>query len=181
MLNLLDERPWDLYHGSTHRLGIGSSSKDLLIEDTHDWYAQDDDGNVWYMCEEVDNYNYNEDTGELIDVTHEGAWETGLDVADMGVDAAAGIIMPAHPTVGDSYYQEWYRGEAEDMGLIVVLDVDVELESGETYEGCVRTLDWIPIEVVGFAYKFYAPGIGVVQEIELADEEVVQLVSVEYR
>ena len=27
-----------------------------LVEETFDWYAQDKDGNVWYLGEDVDNY-----------------------------------------------------------------------------------------------------------------------------
>ncbi len=44
-------------------------------------------------------------------------------------------------------------------------------------EGCLQTLEWISIEVSGFAYRLYAPRIGSVQEIELAGDETVQLVS----
>src|SRR3990170_8083774 len=56
---------------------------DVLIEDTHDWYAQDDAGNVWYMGEQVDNHNY-DDEGMLLNITHEGEWEAGKDVAGLG-------------------------------------------------------------------------------------------------
>ena len=35
----------------------GDENTGLLLEDTHDWFAQDDDGNVWYMGEDVDNYD----------------------------------------------------------------------------------------------------------------------------
>jgi hypothetical protein len=82
--------------------------EELLIEDTHDWYAQDDDGNVWYMGEEVINYEYNDD-GNVIGTDNEGAWEAGVD------GAIPGIIMKAVLTPGDSYQQEFYEGVAEDM------------------------------------------------------------------
>ena len=56
-----------------------------LTEDTFDWYAQDKDGNVWYL---------GEDTKELEDgqvVSTEGSWEAGVNGAE------AGIIMWADP------------------------------------------------------------------------------------
>ena len=99
----------------------------LLIEDTQDWFAQDDDGNVWYMGEDVINYEYDEDDN-LIETNHEGAWEAGVD------DALPGITMWADPQEKTSYYQEYYAGEAEDMGLVVAVDVEVELENGNRYE-----------------------------------------------
>src|SRR4030095_11886516 len=30
----------------------------VIEEDTHDFYAQDTAGNVWYLCEDVTNYVY---------------------------------------------------------------------------------------------------------------------------
>ena len=145
----------------------------VLIEDTHDWYAQDDDGNVWYMGEEVDNYNY-DDEGNLIDVDHGGAWETGLDVAGIGATANAGYIMRATPTAGDAYHQEYYEGEAEDMGEVVELDVPVTLSDGTEYT-CLKTRDYTPLEPDVSAFKYYAPGVGVVLEEE--EDVLVELVS----
>ena len=74
-----------------------------IVEDTLDWYAQDADGNVWYMGEAVQDF----EDGEL--VSTEGSWEAGVD------GAQPGIIMLADPQVGDYYQQELYEGEAEDQ------------------------------------------------------------------
>ena len=57
----------------------------ILIEDTDDWYAQDNDGNVWYFGEAVKNYNHAD--GSFKD-TH-GSWEAGVS------GAHAGIVMPS--------------------------------------------------------------------------------------
>ena len=46
---------------------------DLILEDTFDWYAQDDEGNVWYFGEIVVNYEY-DDEGNFLGVDGEGAW-----------------------------------------------------------------------------------------------------------
>lgn len=139
----------------------------LLIEDTVDWFAQDDAGNVWYMGENVDNYEYDED-GNVVDIDHEGSWEAGVDGAEPG------HVMKAAPVVGESYHQEFWEEEAEDMGLVVALGVTVEHEDGTTYDDCLQTLDWNPLEPDGLEYKFHAPGIGVVLEQALHEDEVIE-------
>jgi len=148
----------------------------VLIEDTRDWYAQDDASNVWYMGEEVDNYNYDEDDN-LIDITHEGAWEAGMDVAGLGVVALPGHVMKAMPTTGSVYHQEYYAGEAEDMAEIVALDVALTIDGTEY--STLQTRDFTPLEPDVNEYKYYASGIGVVREEVVGGDEVIDLVSVE--
>jgi hypothetical protein len=80
-----------------------------LIEDTVDWHAQDKEGNVWYFGEYTKEY----ENGKV--VSTEGSFEAGKD------GALPGIIMPADPKVGDSYRQEYYKGEAEDMAEVISL------------------------------------------------------------
>ena len=150
---------------------------DVLIEDTHDWYAQDDEGNVWYMGEEVDDHNY-DDEGNLIDITHGGAWEAGLDVVGAGVTAKPGYVMKASPAPGDIYHQEYYAGEAEDMGEVVALDVPVTLSDGTVYT-CLQTRDFTPLEPDVNEHKYYASGVGVVLEEVVDGDERVELISVE--
>ena len=144
---------------------------ELLIEDTYDWFAQDDAGNVWYMGEEVVNYEY-DDEGELIETNNDGAWEAGVD------GALPGIQMWANPTAGESYYQEYYEDEAEDMGMIVRLGVEVELEDGSIYDDCLQVLDWNPLEPGTLEYKFYAPGLGMIKEEKVGGDEVSELKGV---
>ena len=150
---------------------------DVLIEDTHDWYAQDDVGNVWYMGEEVDNYEY-DDEGNVIEINHEGAWEAGQDVAGLGTTAKPGYLMKASPSPGDVYHQEYYAGEAEDMGEVIALEVEVTLGDGTTYT-CMQTRDYTPLEPDVNEYKYYTPGIGVVLEEVVGGDERVELISVE--
>lgn len=77
-------------------------------EDTYDWYAQDRDGSVWY---------FGEHTKKLKDGAPDttGSFEAGVN------GALPGIIMPAHPQVGDQYRQEYAKGVAEDTGEVVSL------------------------------------------------------------
>lgn len=136
-----------------------------LVEDTYDWFAQDADGNVWYL---------GEDTCEVEDdacINNDGAWEAGVD------GARAGIIMPASPTAGQRYYQEYYDGEAEDRAVVVATDESVTVPAG-TYTGCVQTLDTTPLEPDVQEHKFYCDGVGVVLEVNLDNGERLELVSV---
>jgi hypothetical protein len=128
---------------------------DELKEDTFDWYAQDKDGNVWYLGEETKEY----EDGEV--VTTEGSWEAGVD------GAQPGIVMPADPAVGMAYRQEYYAGEAEDMAEIIAVGGSVEVPAGR-YEDVVTTKDWTPLEPEVIENKTYAPGVGAVHETLVA-------------
>jgi hypothetical protein len=123
----------------------------VVIEDTFDWYAQDADGNVWY---------FGEDTREFengVAVNAKGAWEAGID------GAQPGIVMKADPKVGDRYRQEYYKGEAEDEGKVLALDAAVEVPYG-AFGDVLKTKDFTRLEPTVVEQKFYAKGIGVVQE-----------------
>ena len=141
----------------------------LLIEDTHDWFAQDDDGNVWYMGEEVVNYEYDDDN--LLGTDDEGSWEAGVD------GALPGIVLWASPMAGAPYRQEYYEDEAEDMAIVVATGVTVVLGDGSTFPNCLQTLEWSPLESSALEYKYYAPDIGVVAEKALGDAARVELVA----
>jgi hypothetical protein len=125
-----------------------------LQELTFDWYAQDADGNVWYFGEDTAEYK----NGEVI--SHEGAWEAGVD------GAQPGIIMPAEPVVDLTYRQEFYAGEAEDQATVVELGATVETPAGE-FADVLVTEDWTPLEPDIAERKFYAPGIGLVMERQI--------------
>src|SRR6476661_2911964 len=73
-----------------------------LLEDTYDYYAQDDCGNVWYFGEDTKSYNPD---GTF---STEGTFTAGVD------GAKAGVIMPGNPYYSKVYYQEYYSGHAED-------------------------------------------------------------------
>ncbi|MFA6109990.1 MAG: hypothetical protein WDA75_14580 [Candidatus Latescibacterota bacterium] len=137
-----------------------------LVEDTYDWFAQDNDGNVWY---------FGEDSHEVKDgkyVNSHGSWEAGTD------GALPGIIMLGKPLAGVWYRQEYYRGEAEDMGQVLALDETVTTPAG-TFEHCLQTLDTNALEPKVQEYKWYAPGIGVVKEQEIrGGSDAMELVSV---
>lgn len=138
-----------------------------IVEDTNDWYAQDADGNVWYMGEE------SKDLEEGKVVSTEGSWEAGVD------GALPGIIMLAEPSVGQSYRQEFYAGEAEDMAKVLKMGERVTVAAG-TYEEVLVTEDTNPLEPDVVEHKYYAPGVGVVlEELVTGGDERMELVRVE--
>lgn len=140
----------------------GDEFSGVLVEDTRDWFAQDDDGNVWYMGEDVDNYD---DDGVFTD--HDGAWEAGID------DAQPGIQMKANPLRGDSYHQEYLVGEAEDLAAIVQTDALTLLGSGAQYT-TLKVKEWNPLEEDTIEYKYYAAGLGFIREEKIDDQGSVE-------
>ena len=135
-----------------------------LVEDTHEWFAQDVDGNVWY---------FGEDTKEIeggVVVGNEGSWEAGVDGAEPGK------IMLALPTVGMTYANEVAPDVAEDMATVLALAETVMTPFG-TFNGCLKTEDFTPLEPGVLENKFYAPGVGLILEVE-ADGARVELIDV---
>ena len=122
---------------------------DELVEDTLDWYAQDKQGNVWYFGEDVKNY----EDGQL--VNRDGSWEGGIDGAEPG------YIMRADPKVGDTYQQEYYAGHAEDMAEVLNLNASVDIDYG-SFDNCLQTKEWTPLEPGIVEHKFYCREIGFV-------------------
>jgi hypothetical protein len=129
-----------------------------LAEDTWDWYAQDREGNVWYMGEETAEY----ENGEV--VSTKGSWEAGVD------GALPGIVMPAQPELGFAYRQEYYQGEAEDLGEILAVDGTASVPAGD-FDHLVVTLDWNPFDPEVTEEKSYAEGVGLVLEVKTAGGE----------
>ena len=65
--------------------------------------------------------------------------------------------------MGDAYRQEFYRGEAEDMGKVVRVG-DAETVPFRSFEGLLVTQDWSPLEPNVVEEKFYAKGVGLILE-----------------
>jgi hypothetical protein len=138
-----------------------------VIEDTYDWFVQDEEGNVWYLGEDVRNF----EDGKVVDT--DGSWETGLD------GALPGIVMLADPQVGDAYRQEYWKGEAEDLGEVIELGATRSVPAGD-FTDVLVTKDWNPLEPEVVEQKSYAPGVGLIFEEKVeGDEETVELVSYE--
>jgi hypothetical protein len=134
-----------------------------LKEDTFDWYAPDKDGNVWY---------FGEDTRELgPPVSTLGSWEAGKD------GAQAGIIMLAHPRMGDTYFQENAPGVVADQARVKGLN-ETAATPLDTFAGCIKTQEWTPLEPGNRAFKYYAPTVGTVLEVPNGTDGPVQLTGI---
>jgi hypothetical protein len=125
-----------------------------LIEDTQDWFAQDTEGNVWYLGEDSKDY----ENGQV--VSTEGSWAAGVD------GAKPGVIMWANPAahLGEPYRQEYYQGKAEDWGKVVAVNQSVSVPAG-SFTGCIKTEDWSGLEPGVLENKFYCPQTGLVLEV----------------
>ncbi|MGH2838814.1 MAG: hypothetical protein ACRDJY_10790 [Thermoleophilaceae bacterium] len=126
-----------------------------FVEVTDDWYAQDPEGNIWYLGEDTTEY----ENGKPVSTS--GSFEAGVDGAE------AGIIMPADPEPGMSYRQEYYAGEAEDEGKIIALDQQAEVPAGH-YKPVLMTNDTNPLEPKVSEFKFYARGVGPVLAVSVS-------------
>jgi hypothetical protein len=126
--------------------------KGRVEEHTFDWYAQDDQGNVWYVGERTAEYDRQ---GNV--VSTEGSWEAGVNGAEPG------IFMPAHPHVGDTFRQEFLPGHAEDHFRIMNLDGSRTVPY-DSFENVMRTREWTPIEPGTRDAKYYVKGIGEIEE-----------------
>lgn len=132
-----------------------------LVEDTLDWYAQDDCGNVWYLGEKTAEYE-----GGVV-VSTEGSWEAGVN------GAQAGVVVPADPTPGMTYRQEYLAGEAEDAATVLSTEERVSVPYG-SFKGALLTKDYTPLHLKVVEYKLYAKGVGPVLVLGLfvgADRE----------
>jgi hypothetical protein len=140
--------------------------KGQITEDTIDWYAQDADGNVWYMGEQTAEF----ENGKI--ASRAGSWEAGKD------GAMPGIMLPAEPQVGQKYRQEYKKGEAEDNGEVLATNNLVETTAG-SYKKSLVTMDTSAVETTAVEYKFYAPGVGPLLALDTsggaAREELVKI------
>jgi hypothetical protein len=141
-----------------------------LFETTDDYYAQDRRGSVHYL---------GEDTEELDADGHvtstEGTFRSGVD------GAHGGVIMLAHPHVGDAYRQEDYPGHAEDRARILSRSASVTVPF-RRFRHVLETAETTPLEPAIVERKDYARGIGEVRERDVrGGSDHQELVSVSTR
>ncbi|HMJ73110.1 MAG TPA: hypothetical protein VK471_07100 [Solirubrobacterales bacterium] len=127
------------------------TSRGRPIERTYDWFAQDRQGNVWYM---------GEGTQEL----RHGHFGKMIDSGPAGVNGAQpGVMMEAHPTKGDSYWQFHWPGHALDTAIVLGSGGSVDLPYG-TFKHTLLTQEQSPLEPGVRDLKWSVRGIGYVEE-----------------
>jgi len=127
------------------------SEKGRAVERTDDWYAQDKEGNVWYMGEDA----FDLKNGHFVKASD--SWQGGVK------GAKPGIIMPAHPQPGDAYRQEYYPpGKALDEARVLRLGAKLTVPYG-TFKNVLVTSEYSPAEPQT-EQKYYARGVGEIAE-----------------
>jgi hypothetical protein len=136
------------------------------VERTDDWYAQDKQGNVWYMGED----SFELKNGHFVKASD--SWKSGVN------GAKPGIIMPGHPRPGDAYRQEYYPpGKALDQARVLRLDGSLTVPYG-SFKKLLVTSERSPLEPQT-ERKYYAPGLGEIAErVVKGHHEEFKLVSV---
>jgi hypothetical protein len=143
-----------------------ATSGPTVLEDTLDFYAQDTQGNVWYLGEDTKHFlpNGKADTS--------GSFQAGVG------GAQPGLIMEANPQIPDSYRQECLAEQAEDTAWVVATTGSAKVPYGSV-RNILTTLEATRIEAGAYDQKVYGPGIGIVSEQSLTGpNEFAQLVSV---
>ena len=156
---LIDGVTTRVVHDQVFQAETCTTDPSALTEDTLDYYAQDNAGNVWYM---------GEDTFTCQGAGHctpgEGGWIAGVS------GAQPGIIMLAQPRSGDSYKQEYLPGVAQDEALITSVGVTAQMTRDDAYQAsysnCIVTKEWTVLERGAIEFKTYCPNLGVVQTVE---------------
>ena len=145
------------------------AEKGRAVERTDDFYAQDRDGNVWYMGE--DSFERNK-AGRFVKA--DDSWRGGVN------GGKPGIIMPADPKVGDAYRQEYYPpGKALDEARVVRLGATRRVPFG-SFKHVLVTSEFSPAEPQT-ERKYYAPGVGEIAEhVVKGHHEEFRLVSVKH-
>jgi hypothetical protein len=135
------------------------------FELTDDYYAQDADGNIWYLGENTAEY----EDGKVS--SRAGSFEAGAGGAE------AGIALPANPEAGMEYRQEFLKGEAEDSARVLGFATRVEVPFGE-FESVLQTEDLNPLDKpVQVENKFYAKGIGPLLTLSATEASREELIS----
>lgn len=109
---LLDRTKTFRVNGQTVRAAIVEDrayENGALHEVALDYYAQADDGTVYYLGEDVDIYDK---AGKRV-VSHEGAFLYGRDTRTLGV------AMPASPTPGERFTFERIPGTGSETNRVV--------------------------------------------------------------
>lgn len=130
-----------------------------LVEKEIAFYAQDDDGNVWFFGEYPEEY----EAGTLVEAP---TWISGLE------DAKPGLKMKAEPQLGTpSYFQGWGPGvEWTDFGQVDEMGVETCVLV-DCYKDVLVIAESALDENGAFQLKYYARGVGNVRVGWRGDDE----------
>jgi hypothetical protein len=121
-----------------------------LAEVAMDYFAQADDGTVYYLGETVDEYK----DGKV--VGHGGAWMYGVDTRKLTP------LMPGTPKLGDKFRSEDVSKTLFEDDEVVSLSETVTVPTG-TYENCLKIKEALSDGKI--EYKYFAKGVGCIREV----------------
>ena len=134
-----------------------------LVERTLDFFAADATGNIWYLGEDVENFNYDA-AGVLTGTDNHSAWRAGVN------GAVPGITMPAVLTVGEVLFQEHAPvEEAMDYAELVETGLVIDTAGGQFTE-VIKFYEASTVDLELREFKYYAPGVGMIRADEHLDE-----------
>jgi hypothetical protein len=128
------------------------TENDQLIEISRNFFAIHTKTNsVFYFGEDVDMYKNGKVT------SHDGAWLSGVNGARFG------MFMPGLPLLKARYYQEIAPNVAMDRCEILGIGETLKTPAG-TFTDVLRTLETTPLEPLAKESKYYAKGVGLIQD-----------------
>lgn len=126
-----------------------------LVEISRNYYAISKRTNsVYYFGEDVDMYKNEKVVG------HGGSWMAGVNGARFG------LMMPGIVLLRSRYHQELAPGLAMDRAEIVSTSETV-VTPARQFKNCLKIEETTPLEPGNKEFKYYATGIGLVQDGEL--------------
>lgn len=137
---VVEEREWkkgELYEVSRNYFAMCKQTKD-----------------VFYFGEDVDFY----ENGKV--VKNDGSWHAGVN------GNRAGLLMPGTPKLKMKYYQEIAPKVAMDRAEIMSLNETCKTPAG-TFPKCLKVKEGTALNPIEIEYKYYAPGIGLVRDVDL--------------
>ncbi len=158
----------------------------VLVEDTDDWVGLRSDGSAEYCGELSRDYELfaGDDPAEIELVSIGGTFKAGVD------GAKSGTLFMGTPVVGTTYRQEWFAGEAEDVGTVLsttyrygedaFLDTAVPQGLAELMcanGDCVVIADTSTLDPDGYEHKFFARDVGFFLETKPRSGRFVPLVA----
>lgn len=158
----------------------------VLAEDTDDWFGLRTDGSVEYCGEAASVFELfaGDDPEDLQLVSIDGSFKAGVE------RAKSGTLFMGTPVVDTTYRQEWFAGEAEDVGSVLstsyrygqnaTLDTAVPRALAELMcanGDCVVIADTSTLEPDATEHKFFARGVGLFLEVDLESGVAVPLVA----
>ena len=136
---------------------------DELVERSFNYFAQADDGTVYYFGEVVDNY----ENGVV--ANHDGSWLVGgvtlrsdPPAAEVGNAGKPAVFMPANPELGDVFKPEDLYPIVDETATVVGVDLSVTI-NGMKYYGAIQIEETTLLDPDSSEFKWYAPGVGVVK------------------